>query len=107
MYGTPGGATRECRLGKDRGASSCDRPAAHCRADAIREVTRKEARAAENAGLVVEATAAGCPLILALDSMAMAEHAFGLGLSTDKALRAVSYDYEADVTQEAGLSNPA
>ena len=55
----------------------------------------------------MESAAARCPLVLALDSMAMAEHAFALGLLTEEALRAVSDDYESDVAQEDGRAQEA
>jgi phosphatidate phosphatase APP1 len=74
------------------------------RAVYIRNVNQDEARAGEIAALATESVAAGCPLILALDSKEMAEHAFESGFLTEEALRAVAEEYEADVASEDGRS---
>jgi phosphatidate phosphatase APP1 len=75
------------------------------RAVYIRDVHRDDVRAAEIGALATESVAAGCPLILALDSKEMAEHAFESGLLTEEALRGVAEEYEADAAAEDGRSS--
>ncbi|UEM03285.1 DUF2183 domain-containing protein [Skermanella rosea] len=55
----------------------------------IRNVSRDEARIAEIEELAKAVTAAGSSMVLAADSLAMAEHAAGLGLMTPEATAAV------------------
>lgn len=70
------------------------------RAVYIRDVNRDDARASEIAALAVESVAAGCPLMLALDTKEMAEHAWESGLLTEEALRGVAEEYEEDAAAE-------
>lgn len=74
------------------------------RAVYIRDVNRNDACAAEIVALATESVSAGCPLILALASKEMAEHAFESAFLTQEALRAVAEEYEADASAEDGRS---
>lgn len=72
----------------------------------IRDVSREPGRAAEIRNLADETARAGCPLVLAEDSMAIARHAVEAGFLASHVLAAVAGEREAEQTREDAVTRP-